>query len=75
MFSLIEDGYAVLRKGGIYKPTKIYVRSQYLYAAHGGGFIRLSKHDGGTSCRDVLYEDLVLPFTPAADQIGRLMKP
>lgn len=75
MFALIEDGYVILRKGGIYRSAKIYTRNRYLFANHGGGFIRLSKRDGGTSCPNVLYEDLVLPFDPVTDAIGRLMQP
>lgn len=72
MFALIEDSYVLLRKGGVFRPAKVYVRNGFLYANHGGGFVRLSKNDGATSCRDLLYEDLSLPFTPEADQIGRL---
>lgn len=75
MFALIEDGYVLLRKGGVFKPAKVYVRNGYLYANYSGGFVRLSKNEGATSCRDLLYEDLQLPFEPKADQIGRLQKP
>lgn len=74
MFAHIEDGHVILRKGGIYRPAKVYVRNGYLFAGYAGGYIRLSKHEGATSARDVLYEELFLPFTPAADSIGRLMK-
>lgn len=72
MFALVEDGYVLLRKGGVFKPAKIYLRNGYIYANWGGGFVRLSKNDGVTSCRDLLYEDLFLPFTPTTDSIGRL---
>lgn len=72
MFALVEDGYVLLRKGGVFKPAKIYLRNGYIYANWGGGFVRLSKNEGATSCRDLLYEDLVLPFTPTTDSIGRL---
>lgn len=75
MFALIEDGYVLLRKGGVFRPAKVYVRNNFLYANYGGGFVRLSKNDGATSCRDLLYEDLSLPFTATADSIGRLLKP
>lgn len=76
MFALIEDGYLVLRKDGVFRPAKIYVRNQYLYAGYGGGFVKLSKHDGGTSVPKLTYEDLTIPsFKPVADSIGRLMKP
>lgn len=75
MFALIEDGHVVLCKGGVFRPAKVYVRNKYLYAGYAGGFIRLGKHDRGTSAKDVLYEELFLPFTPTADSIGRLMQP
>ncbi len=75
MFALIEDGYVVLRKGGIFRPAKVYVRNHYIFAGYGGGFVRLGKSDGATSCPGILYEDLVLPFTPTTDEIGRLKKP
>lgn len=75
MFALVEDGYLVLRKDGVFRPAKVYVRNQYLYAGYGGGFVKLSKHDGGTSVPKLTYEDLSLPFPITADAIGRLMKP
>lgn len=75
LFTIIEDGYLVLRKEGVFRPAKVYVRNQYLYAGYGGGFVKLCKHDGGTSVPKLAYEDLTLPFTPVSDGIGRLMKP
>lgn len=75
MFTIIEDGYIVLVKRGLYKPAKVYSRNGYIFAAYGGGFIRLSKNEGATSIPDVKYEDLVLPFQPKADSIGRLLMP
>lgn len=75
MFTLIEDGYVVLRRRGVFKPAKLYLRNGHIYAGYAGGFIRLLKHEGGTSCPDVLYDDLHLPFTPTSDALGRLQKP
>lgn len=75
MFSIIEEGYVVLRKNGVFKPAKLYSRNGYIFANHGGGFVRLSKNEGATSVPDLKYEDLVLPFDPKADCIGRLLMP
>lgn len=75
MFALIEDGTIILRKGGIYRPAKVYVRNKYLFAGYAGGYIRLSKHNEATSAKDVLYEELFLPFEPVTDGVGRLMQP
>lgn len=74
LFALIEDGYVLLRKGGVFRPAKVYLRNGFIYANHGGGFVRLSKNEGATSCKDLLYEDLTLPFEPQADSIGRLKR-
>ena len=75
MFTIIEDGYVVLVKRGLYKQAKVYSRNGYIFAGYSGGFIRLSKNEGATSVPDLKYEDLVLPFTPKADSIGRLQLP
>ena len=75
MFAIVEDGYVVLRQRGVFRPAKVYVRNRYLYANHGSGFIRLCHHENGTSVPDISHEELTLPFTPARDNIGRLMKP
>lgn len=74
MFTIIEDGYVVLRRRGVFFPTKVYSRGRNIYAKHGSGFIRLGR-DGATSCPDVGHEDLSLPFTPVYDNIGRLERP
>lgn len=75
MFTIIEDGYVVLKKDGVFRPTEVYVRHRYLYAKTGSGFVKLLKHESGTSVPKMTYEDLALPFQPTADAIGRLMKP
>lgn len=75
MFVIIEEGHIVLRKGGIYRQAKVYVRNGYIYAGYSGGFIRLLKHEKGTSCPHVTYDELHLPFEPEYDSIGILKKP
>ena len=75
MFVIVEESHIVLREKGVYRQGKVYLRNNGLYAGWGTGFIRLLKHDNGTSKPNVTYDELVLPFTPSADQIGRLLGP
>lgn len=75
MFTIIEESYIVLRKGGVFRPGKVFVRNGFLYAGHGSGFVSLNKYEKGTSVPKMTYEDLTLPFDPVADGLGRLQKP
>ena len=74
-FHKVEDAVIILVSKGTFKQTEVYFRKGYLYAKHGGGFIRLQKHEKGTSCPNVNYDDIHLPFEPAYDEIGRMMLP
>lgn len=74
MFTIVEEGYVVLRRKGVFKPSKVYLRHGHIYAAHNGGFVRLCKQENGTSCPDVTHEDLTLPFPVKTDGLGRLTK-
>ena len=46
-FHLIEDAAAILVGHGVYRQARVYRRDRDLYAAHGGGFVRLYRD--GTS--------------------------
>lgn len=53
LFHVIEDGAAILRlKRGVFRQAKIYRRGADVFAAVGGGFVRLLAH-GGTTNTDV----------------------
>jgi len=41
LFHIIEDSFAIVYCAGVYKQSKLYRRGGHIYAAHGGGFIRL----------------------------------
>lgn len=57
LFHLIDDVFVILRtRRGIYKQAKLYARGEHVYAGHGGGFVRLFRE--GTSCPDVLWQDM-----------------
>ena len=74
-FHIVEDAVVILSSKGVFKQSDIYVRKNYIYAKHGSGYIRLQRHEKGTSCPAVYYEDLYLPFVPEYDNIGRMMVP
>lgn len=74
-FHLIEAGVVILRSKGVFRQAKVYHRKRYIYAGVGGGFVRLEKHNNGTSQPGISYEDLFLPFEPGKDAIGRLTVP
>ena len=71
----VEEAFIILVRKGSFKQTEVYSRKGYLYARHGSGFIRLQKHEKGTSCPNVYYDDIYLPFEPEYDNIGRMMLP
>lgn len=57
LFHVINDGVAVLRvKGGIFKQSKIYRREAMVYAALGGGFVRLTRSGGTTNPNTTWHE-------------------
>jgi hypothetical protein len=66
LFSLLEDGVAILRvKSGVYKQTKVYRRGQHIYVQASGGFVRVVPHrlgeSFGTSHPDIKVLDLEAP--------------
>lgn len=40
-FHIIEDGAAIFRSKGVWKQAKVYRRGTHVFAASGGGYIRL----------------------------------
>lgn len=56
-FTIIEDAAVILLgKKGIYRQAKVYRRDGKIYAAYGGGFIRLIQ-GGSTTNPDIRYQD------------------
>lgn len=71
LFHVIEDAAAILRtKRGIWRQTKVYRRGDDLFAALGGGFIRLYASNG-TSHPDTSLDQLV-GVEAKPDRLGRL---
>lgn len=57
LFHIIDDAQVILRSKGVYYQKKVYQRGKRLYAAWGGGFIRLGGNEA-TSNPNVSWEDL-----------------
>ena len=74
-FHIIQGAEVVLRQKGVYRQSKVYQRGPHLYAALGGGFVKLYSTAMGTSRPDVSYEDLLLPFRPIKGATGVLEVP
>ena len=57
-FHEIPDGAVILRgKGGVYRQARVFRRGHDVFAAHGGGFVRLLRHSG-TTVPSVTWIDL-----------------
>lgn len=57
LFHIVEGAQAILYSGGVFKQVKVYRRGADLYAAHGGGFVKMLGHNGTTHPR-VSWRDL-----------------
>jgi len=57
LFHIIDDAQVILRSKGVYYQKKVYRRDKRLYAAWGGGFIRLGGQEA-TSNPNVSWEAL-----------------
>lgn len=56
-FHIIEDGAAILQSKGNFRQVKVYLRGPTVYAAWGGGYIRLMR-GGSTSNPNVSWVDV-----------------
>jgi len=57
LFHIIDDAHIILRSRGVYKQSKLYRRGKDLFAASGGGFIRVMQAHG-TSAPNISWVDL-----------------
>lgn len=77
LFHIIEGAQVVLSCKGTYYQKKVYRRGDRLFAAWGGGFIRLGPKLGayyGTSAPNVSWEELDMP-QDVRYQIDRIKGP
>lgn len=70
-----SDGdVAVIVNKGVYKQVPVFIRDGLLYAAYGGGFVRL-KDDGSTSQATARLDHLDFDGELHRDEMGRLCVP
>jgi hypothetical protein len=62
MFHLIADSTVVLKSRGVYKQSQCYSHKGQIFAKHGSGFIKLFKHNNGTSTPNVSWDEVQLPY-------------
>lgn len=74
VFSVVQDSCVILRSKGVYRQEKVYQRGDRLYAGYGKGFIRLGGK-GFTTCPNVTYESLDVPFETQAGATGEPLVP
>lgn len=69
-----EGDVAIIANKGVYKQVDVYTRDGMLYAAWGGGYIRL-KEDGSTSQATARVDHLDFEGELHRDDLGRLCVP
>lgn len=74
LFVQSEGDVAVVVNKGVYKQVPIFIRDGLLYAAYGGGYIRL-KEDGSTSQPTARLDHLDFDGELHRDAMGRLCVP
>ena len=72
LFTIIEDGHAILLQRGVYKQTTLFERHARVYARHAGGFIGLRK-DHGTTVPSIRCEHVEAAEQFAFDELGRMI--
>lgn len=58
LFSIVDEAHVILRKRGVFRQVKLYLREEKPYAGTGSTFIRLLQN-GVTSDPDTKWVDLV----------------
>lgn len=74
LFVQSDGDSAVIVAKGVYKQVPIFTRDGLLYAAYGGGYVRL-KEDGSTSQPTARLDHLDFDGELHRDQMGRLCVP
>ena len=71
LFKVLEGENAVLVQGGVYKVCDVYTRNDgELFAAFGGGYIRLKSN--GTTSKDKVYLNTLTFGGLYADRFGNM---
>ena len=72
LFHLIPEEFAIIRHKGVYRQCRLYHRENYIYAAWGSGYVRLSR--SGTSVPDHVLERVTYKNIKT-DEFGRYIYP
>lgn len=67
LFHEIQDGVAIIRRGGVYKQVGLFHRDGRVYAEASGGYIRIGKQ--GTSVAAISV-DAIDGVVLTTDQLG-----
>lgn len=70
-FKEVEGEAAILISNGVYRQVPVYTRDGYLYAKHGGGFVRLMA-DGSTTKDKMRLDYMTWEGELRRDTYGRL---
>ena len=75
MFHEILDSSIILRSRGVFGQSKCYYYNGQVFAKMGNGFVKLMKHQNGTSCPTVSWENVQLPFPIEYSKVGVMLAP
>lgn len=71
LFQQAEGAAAILVENGVYKQVAVFTRNGFLYAAVGGGFVRINA-DGSTTKAKMRLDTLSYDDPIGIDPMGRL---
>ena len=60
LFHIVEHGFVVTHRGGVYRQSKMYRRGKDIYAQVAGGYVRLLAR-GGTTAPNISWDHIELP--------------
>lgn len=78
-FTELPGSSVVLQSNGVFKVSRLYHYNTQIFAAWGSGFIKLYRHEDGTSAPKVRWEKSSIdlgsptPSNPLFDKLGRMV--
>lgn len=73
-FHILDEAAVIIRRKGLFRQTKVFVRGNGLYAGYAGGFVRLYAN-GATGIPDLSWDEMDLNNgrVPFSDVHGKLL--
>lgn len=73
-FHVIEDAAVIIRRKGLFRQVRVFLRGNGIYASYAGGFVRLYAM-GGTGIPDLSWDEIDLNNgqEPFSDTHGKLL--